>query len=99
MAISASYQASYGGFERAGLDADTAARLIRRSVSLAQSARDAVRPEDGLVAASPIRRCAPAPSRWTWTWIGSRSLANSARLSIVPRLPAGGRRAWGGLRL
>lgn len=52
VAISASYQASYGGFERAGLDADTAARLIRRSVSLAQSARDAVRPEDGLVAAS-----------------------------------------------
>jgi homocysteine S-methyltransferase len=52
VAISASYQASYEGFERAGLDRDRAAQLIRRSVSLAQAARDEMRPEDGLVAAS-----------------------------------------------
>ena len=52
VAISASYQASFEGFQRAGLDSDTAARLIRRSVSLAQTARDQARPDDGLVAAS-----------------------------------------------
>ena len=52
VAISASYQASFEGFQRAGIDGDTAARLIRRSVSLAQTARDQTRPDDGLVAAS-----------------------------------------------
>ena len=52
VAISASYQASFEGFERAGVDRDTAAKLMRRSVSLAQAARDEVRPDDGLVAAS-----------------------------------------------
>jgi homocysteine S-methyltransferase len=52
VAISASYQASFEGFEQVGIDREKAAKLIRRSVSLAQSARDAHRPDDGLVAAS-----------------------------------------------
>ncbi|WP_226963736.1 homocysteine S-methyltransferase [Nostocoides sp. F2B08] len=52
VAITASYQASFEGFERAGLSREKAATLIRRSVSLAMAARDEVRPEDGLVAAS-----------------------------------------------
>lgn len=52
VAISASYQASFEGFERAGIGRDEAAKLIRRSVSLAQAARDEMRPDDGLVAAS-----------------------------------------------
>lgn len=52
VAISASYQASFEGFERAGFDRDKATKLIRRSVSLAQAARDEMRPDDGLVAAS-----------------------------------------------
>lgn len=52
VAITASYQASYEGFERAGIDRDQAAALMRRSVVLAQNVRDEVRPDDGLVAAS-----------------------------------------------
>lgn len=52
VATSASYQASFEGFERAGVDPVKAATLIRRSVTLAQSARDEMRPDDGLVAAS-----------------------------------------------
>ncbi|MCA1782556.1 MAG: homocysteine S-methyltransferase [Intrasporangiaceae bacterium] len=52
VAISASYQASFEGYERAGVDREKAATLIRRSVSLAQAARDECRPDDGLVAAS-----------------------------------------------
>jgi homocysteine S-methyltransferase len=52
VAITASYQASFEGFERAGLTREKAATLMRRSVALAMSARDAVRAEDGLVAAS-----------------------------------------------
>ncbi len=40
-AISASYQASFAGFARRGLDAGAAAELIRRSVRLAAEARDA----------------------------------------------------------
>ncbi len=36
----ASYQASLAGFERAGLDRDTAAQMLRRSVVLACEARD-----------------------------------------------------------
>lgn len=38
--ITASYQASYPGFERAGFDRETAARMMRRSVALACEARD-----------------------------------------------------------
>ena len=52
VAISASYQASFDGFARAGLGRDQAAKLMRRSVALAQNVRDEVRPGDGLVAAS-----------------------------------------------
>src|SRR5215208_6523859 len=51
VAITASYQASYEGFARAGIDRDATTRLLRLSVELARRARDAVRP-DGLVAAS-----------------------------------------------
>lgn len=40
VAITASYQASYEGFASIGLDADTTTALLRRSVELAQSARD-----------------------------------------------------------
>lgn len=40
VAISASYQASFQGFGRLGLDAQTAGELMQRSVALAQSARD-----------------------------------------------------------
>lgn len=42
IAITASYQASYAGFARRGLDADATSALLRRSVQLAQSARDRV---------------------------------------------------------
>ena len=52
VAITASYQASFEGFERAGLTREKAASLIRRSVSLAMAARDEMRPDDGLVASS-----------------------------------------------
>jgi len=40
IATSASYQASFEGFARRGLDRDRAAGLIRRSVDLARAARD-----------------------------------------------------------
>lgn len=40
-AITASYQASFAGFARRGLDATAAAELMRRSVQLAAEARDA----------------------------------------------------------
>ena len=40
VAISASYQASFPGFARRGLDQNEAIRLMRLSVELAQSARD-----------------------------------------------------------
>ncbi|MDO5504117.1 MAG: homocysteine S-methyltransferase, partial [Actinomycetia bacterium] len=52
VAITASYQASFEGFARRGIDREGATRLMRRSVILAQAARDEERPEDGLVAAS-----------------------------------------------
>jgi len=41
VAISASYQATFQGFARRGLDHEQAARLMRLSVELAQEARDA----------------------------------------------------------
>lgn len=52
VAISASYQASFGGFESFGIDHNHAVKLMRRSVILAQNVRDELRPDDGLVAAS-----------------------------------------------
>ena len=51
VAITASYQATFEGFARRGLNAEAATELMRFSVRLACEARDAVRP-DGLVAAS-----------------------------------------------
>jgi homocysteine S-methyltransferase len=51
VATTASYQASFPGFAALGLDAGTAADLMRRSVELARRARDEHRP-DGWVAAS-----------------------------------------------
>lgn len=41
VAISASYQASFAGFQRRGLSAERAADLMRLSIRLAQEARDA----------------------------------------------------------
>lgn len=52
VAVTASYQASYPGFESVGVAHEQAAFLMRRSVTLAQNVRDEVRPDDGLVAAS-----------------------------------------------
>lgn len=51
VAITASYQATFAGFARAGVGEEETARLLGLSVELARRARDAVRP-DGLVAAS-----------------------------------------------
>jgi homocysteine S-methyltransferase len=51
VAITASYQASFEGFEAIGLDRDATIRLLRESVARAVAARDAVAP-DGWVAAS-----------------------------------------------
>jgi homocysteine S-methyltransferase len=51
VAITASYHATFEGFEAEGIGRAETARLLRLSVELAQRARDAVRP-DGLVAAS-----------------------------------------------
>jgi homocysteine S-methyltransferase len=51
VATTASYQASFAGFARLGLDATEAADLMRLSVRLAARARDEHRP-DGWVAAS-----------------------------------------------
>ncbi len=51
IATTASYQASFEGFARRGIDRDVAERLMRRSVELAKSARDAA-PAPGWVAAS-----------------------------------------------
>lgn len=42
VAITASYQASYGGFAKRGLNSAATSALLRRSVELAQSARDRV---------------------------------------------------------
>jgi homocysteine S-methyltransferase len=47
VATTASYQASVEGFAAAGLDRETALALIRRSVDLAQRARDRYRAETG----------------------------------------------------
>lgn len=52
LAISASYQASFEGLARRGLDRDEAARLMRRSVELAREAAEAFDGEGRLVAAS-----------------------------------------------
>lgn len=52
VAISASYQASFPGFERVGIGPEKAAALMRRSVTIAQNVRDELRPDGGLVAAS-----------------------------------------------
>lgn len=55
LAISGSYQASFEGFQRAGLDRTEAERLMRRSVQLAKQSRDAASSDGGrpgLVAAS-----------------------------------------------
>jgi homocysteine S-methyltransferase len=58
VAITASYQASYDGFAKRGLDAESTTAILRRSVELAQSARSRVQRErpdiarDLLVAAS-----------------------------------------------
>jgi homocysteine S-methyltransferase len=51
VAITASYQATYEGFARAGVGRDETTRLLRLSVELARRARDAAHPH-GLVAAS-----------------------------------------------
>lgn len=51
IATTASYQASFEGFARRGIDRADAERLMRRSVELAKSARDAS-PAPGWVAAS-----------------------------------------------
>lgn len=51
VATTASYQASFDGFSRLGLDRSQAADLMRLSVALARRARDERRP-DGWVAAS-----------------------------------------------
>ena len=51
IATTASYQASFEGFARRGIDRADAERLMRRSVALAKSARDAS-PKPGWVAAS-----------------------------------------------
>eukprot|EP00743_Colponemidia_sp_Colp-15_P009600 GILK01010501.1.p1 GENE.GILK01010501.1~~GILK01010501.1.p1 ORF type:complete len:273 (+),score=30.12 GILK01010501.1:66-884(+) len=45
VAITASYQASIQGFIQAGISEETARELLRRSVQLAQAARDAVQAE------------------------------------------------------
>ncbi len=50
-ATTASYQASFEGFARRGIDRAEAERLMRRSIELARSARDAAAPS-GWVAAS-----------------------------------------------
>lgn len=52
VAISASYQASFPGFESVGIGPERAAALMRRSVTIAQNVRDELRPDGGLVAAS-----------------------------------------------
>ncbi|WP_110668038.1 homocysteine S-methyltransferase [Salinicola halophilus] len=52
-AITASYQATREGFMRAGLDAETADELMRRSVTLAREARDAFWREQGDAVARP----------------------------------------------
>ena len=51
VAITSSYQASFEGFAALGIDRATTATLITRSVEIALTARDVVRP-DGWVAAS-----------------------------------------------
>lgn len=51
LAISGSYQVSYEGFEKVGLDREATDRILRLSVSLAREARDAANP-GALVAAS-----------------------------------------------
>jgi homocysteine S-methyltransferase len=53
IATTASYQASFDGFATRGIDRDTSAKLLRRSVELAKSARDAAG-RDGLWVAASV---------------------------------------------
>ena len=50
VAITSSYQASFQGFERLGLDRGQAAELLRRSVRLAREAAESAQPASGAVA-------------------------------------------------
>lgn len=52
IATTASYQASFDGFAARGIERDDAAKLMRRSVHLAEAARDDVGLDGGWVAAS-----------------------------------------------
>jgi len=52
IATTATYQASFEGFELAGFDAEKTAKSMRRAIIVAQNVRDIVRPDGGLVAAS-----------------------------------------------
>ena len=52
VAISCSYQASFEGFERAGIDARETERLLRRSVALAREAAEAADPGDAAAEAA-----------------------------------------------
>jgi len=87
VAITASYQATYEGFAAAGVGPDETTRLLRLSVELARSARDAVRP-DGLVAASvgPYAVVLADRSEYTGDYRG----ASAARIAAVhrPRIAA-----------
>jgi len=58
---SASYQATVAGFMRRGFTAEEAAELLRRSVRLAQEARDLHRAECGGDAAVPLVAGAGGP--------------------------------------
>lgn len=60
VAITSSYQASFEGFERLGLDRERAEQLLRRSVRLARDAADSARPVSGSV----------APQRWVAASVG-----------------------------
>jgi homocysteine S-methyltransferase len=82
VAITASYQASFERFAEIGVDREATRELLHRSIALARTARDAIRP-DGLVAASlgPFGVVLADGSEYT----GDYGDASDARIAAVQR--------------
>ena len=79
VATTASYQASFEGFARQGIDADAAAGLMRRSVQLARDAAAVARAERG-----------PRHATTTGRSSSRRRSGRTARSSRTGRSTAGG---------
>ncbi len=70
VAISCSYQASFEGFERAGVDAQETERLLRRSVALAREAAEAAEAADAADGADSVSAAGAAGRRLVAASVG-----------------------------